>query len=94
MQYHATVLEEQAELWQFIELWVDPILFPPKFLMLVADKHGSCRIFNPASDDKLVVTHSNYDAAQDWLLEDEYERVKGKILAEDLNCPGESPHLH
>ncbi len=36
MQSHATVLDEQAELWQFIEIWVDPILFPPKILMLVA----------------------------------------------------------
>jgi hypothetical protein len=52
--------------------------------MLVANKNGSCHIFNPASGYKLIVTHPNYEAAQDWLLEDEYERVKGKVLAEDV----------
>ena len=30
------------------------------------------------------VTHSNYEAAQEWLLEDEYERVKDKLLAEEV----------
>ncbi|USR89508.1 hypothetical protein NEA10_11465 [Phormidium yuhuli AB48] len=93
MQSHAPVLDEQAELWQFIELWVDPILFPPKILMLVANKNGSCHIFNPASGYKLIVTHPNYEAAQDWLLEDEYERVKGKVLAEDVDSIEASPHL-
>ncbi len=59
----------------------------------IFDKNGSCRIFNPASGYKLIVTHPNYEAAQDWLLEDEYERVKGKVLAEDVDSTGESPHL-
>jgi hypothetical protein len=51
--------------------------------MLVGDQDGTCRIFNPASDYKLVVTHPSYEAAQEWLLEDEYERVKGQLLAEE-----------
>jgi hypothetical protein len=33
---------------------------------------------------KLVVTHLNYQAAQEWLFEDEYERVNGQILAEEV----------
>jgi hypothetical protein len=37
----------KAETWKFLELWVDPILFPPKVLMLVGDADGACRIFNP-----------------------------------------------
>jgi hypothetical protein len=52
--------------------------------MLVSDHDGTCRIFNPASDYKLVGTHSDYEAAQEWLLEDEYERVKGQLLAEEV----------
>jgi hypothetical protein len=84
MQSHAPVLVEQAKNWKFLELWVDPGLFPPKILMLVADQDDSCRIFNPASDYKLVVAHSNYQAAQEWLLEDEYERVRGQLLAEEV----------
>ncbi|MDG2991494.1 hypothetical protein L3556_11215 [Candidatus Synechococcus calcipolaris G9] len=84
MQFHAPVLEEQAKLWKYLELWVDPVLFPPKILMLVGDQDGTCRIFNPASDYKLVVTHPSYENAQAWLLEDEYERVKGPLLAEEV----------
>lgn len=42
--------------------------------MLVSDRDGTCRIFNPAHDYKLVVTHSNYHTVQKWLLEDEYEQ--------------------
>jgi len=52
--------------------------------MLVGDQNGSCRIFNPASGYQLVVSHSNYQAAQDWLLEDEYERVNGQLFAEEV----------
>jgi hypothetical protein len=84
MLSHAPALAEQAKTWKFLELWVDPVLFPPKILMLVSDRNGTCRIFNPTSDYKLVVTHSNYQAAQEWLLEDEYERVKGQLLAEEV----------
>ena len=84
MLSHEPTLVEQAKTWEFLELWVDPVLFPPKILMVVGDRDGTCRIFNPASDYKLVVAHPNYQAAQDWLLEDEYERVKGKLLAEEV----------
>jgi hypothetical protein len=84
MQSHAPTLAEQAKTWKFLELWVDPVLFSPTILMLVSDHDGTCRIFNPASDYKLVGTHSDYEAAQEWLLEDEYERVKGQLLAEEV----------
>ena len=80
----APALAEQAKTWKFLEIWVDPILFPPKILMLVSDRDGTCSIFNPASDYKLVVSHANYQSAQEWLLEDEYERVKGQLLAEEI----------
>jgi hypothetical protein len=42
------------------------------------------RLLRKEADYKLVVAHPNYQAAQDWLLEDEYERVKGKLLAEEI----------
>ena len=84
MQSHAPALVEQAKTWKFLELWVDPIIFPPKELMLVGDQDGTCCILNPSSNYKLVVTHSNYQNAQEWLLEDEYERVNGQLLAEEI----------
>ncbi len=84
MLSHELALAEPAKTWKFLELWVDPVLFPPKILMMVGDQDGSCRIFNPGADYKLVVAHSNYEAAQEWLLEDDYERVQGPLLAEDV----------
>lgn len=84
MPSHAPALAEQAKTWKFLELWVDTVLFPPKILIIVGDQDGICRIFNPASDYKLVATHSNYQVAQEWLLEDEYERVDGQLLAEEV----------
>ncbi|MEA5417620.1 hypothetical protein VB712_00195 [Spirulina sp. CCNP1310] len=84
MQSHAPARAEQAKLWKFLELWVDPVLFPPKILMLVSDHDGTCQIFNPAADYQLISTHPNYETAQEWLLEDEYERVKGQLLAAEI----------
>ena len=84
MQSPVLDLAKQTNTWKFLELWVDPVIFPPKIMMLVADQDGSCRIFNPTSSYKLVVSHPNYQAAQDWLLEDEYERVKGQLFSEEV----------
>jgi hypothetical protein len=33
---------------------------------------------------RFLEPHANYEAAQEWLLEDEYERVKGQLLAEEV----------
>ncbi|WP_204137306.1 hypothetical protein [Halomicronema sp. CCY15110] len=77
-------LAERAKTWRFLELWVDPALFPPRVLMLMGDRDGSCRIFKPDADYQLVVTHSNYEAAKDWLLEDEYERIESQLLAAEI----------
>ncbi|MGD1940697.1 MAG: hypothetical protein ACFB0G_05255 [Leptolyngbyaceae cyanobacterium] len=77
-------LAERDKTWQFLELWVDPALFPPRVLMLIGDRDGSCRIFKPDANYQLVVTHSDYEAAKDWLLEDEYERIESQLLAEEI----------
>ena len=77
-------LAERAKTWQFLELWADPVLFPPGILMLIGDRDGSCRIFKPDANCQLVVSHSDYEAAKDWLLEDEYERIESQLLAENL----------
>ncbi len=85
MLSHELVLAEQTKTWKFLELWIDPVLFPPKILMLIGDQDGTCRIFSPGADYKMVVTHSNYEAAREWLLEDEYERVQGQLLVEEVS---------
>jgi len=35
MLFPAPDLATQINNWQFIELWVDPIVFPPRVLMLI-----------------------------------------------------------
>lgn len=84
MQSHVPALTEQAKTWKFLELWGDLVLSPPKTLMLVGNQDGTCHIFNPASDYKLVVTRPNYQNAPEWLFEDEYGRVEGQLLAEEI----------
>ncbi|UZQ53225.1 hypothetical protein OOK60_11985 [Trichothermofontia sichuanensis B231] len=84
MQSHVPAFAEQASYWKFFELWADPVFFPPKMLMLVSDQEGTCRILNLAAGYKLVMTHANYQAAQAWLVEDEYERVEGQLLVAEV----------
>ena len=38
MLSHAQDLAAQINDWEFIELWVDPIIFPPRIIMLVSNK--------------------------------------------------------
>ena len=77
-------LVEQINDWEFIELWVDPIVFPPRILMLVGDKNSKCGIYDPSANNKLLFLSSSYDQAHSWLLEDEYERVDGRLLASEI----------
>jgi hypothetical protein len=74
-------LATQAHNWQFVELWIDPIVFPPQILLLVGDQHGYCSIYNPASNYGNVFSSSSYEEAHDWLLEDEYERFERRLMA-------------
>ena len=66
--------------WEFAEIWADPIISPPYILMLVKYSTGKFGIHNPAQNYKTVFSSSDYESAQMWLLEDEYERVTGQIL--------------
>ena len=77
-------LLEQINDWEFIELWVDPIVFPPRILMLVGGKNSKFCIYDPSANYKLLFLSSSYDQAHSWLLEDEYERVDGKLLASEI----------
>jgi len=80
----AQSLGEQINDWEFIELWVDPIVFPPRILMLVGGKNSKFGIYEPSLNYKLLFLSSSYDEAHSWLLEDEYERVDGRLLASEI----------
>jgi hypothetical protein len=84
MLSHAPDLAEQINDWEFIELWVDPIVFPPRILMLVSGKNAGFCIYDPSANYKSLFVSSSYDEAHSWLLEDEYERCDGRLLAEEI----------
>ncbi len=70
--------------WNFAEVWIDPLLFPPYILLLLGDSSGRCRVYDPAVDYKVVFTGASYEEAENWLLEDEYEPVEGRLSAEEI----------
>lgn len=71
-----------ANHWKFTEIWVDPTSIPPYILMLLGDETGNYCIFDPSENYKIVFASSSYEEAKLWLLEDEYERVEGRLNAE------------
>jgi len=77
-------LAEQINDWEFIELWVDPIVFPPRILMLVEEQNSKCCIYDSSASYKLLFLSSSYDEAHSWLGEDEYEQVDGRLLASEI----------
>lgn len=70
--------------WNFVEVWIDPMLSPPYILLLLGDLAGSCHVYDPAENYKVVFSGATYDEAQTWLLEDEYEPVEGRLPASEL----------
>lgn len=84
MLSHALNPAELLNNWEFVELWIDPIVFPPRLLMLVSEKEGKCCIYDPTEQYKSIFSSSTYEGCHSWLLEDEYERVDGRLLAEEI----------
>jgi hypothetical protein len=84
IKFPAPALVEQPKAWKFLEICVDPVPFPPRLLLLVGDLNNTCRIFNPGNGYQLVIAHPDYPTAQEWLMEDEYERVEGHLSAVDI----------
>jgi hypothetical protein len=68
--------------WQFVELWVDTTAIPPYVLMLLGDDQQNYCIFDPTQNYKIIFACSSYQEAKTWLLEDEYERVEGRLRVE------------
>ncbi len=70
--------------WNFLEVWIDPMQSPPYLLMLMGDRMGICHICDPVENYQVVQTSKNYEEAQLWLLEDEFEPIRGRLSIEDL----------
>lgn len=70
--------------WKFVELWIDTIVFPPRILMLIGDNNGKYNVYDPAQQYKSIFFSNDYEEVNSWLLEDEYERIEGRMLADEI----------
>jgi hypothetical protein len=88
MQKTDTMLSPALDLakreWDFVEVWIDPMLSPPYILMLLGDSAGNCCVYDPIEHYKIVFSSATYEKAQAWLLEDEYEPVEGRLSTLEL----------
>jgi hypothetical protein len=41
-------------------------------------------VYDPAEGYKVIFTNSTYEEAQNWLLEDEYEPIEGRLSAAEF----------
>ncbi len=78
------VLDLAKSDWNFVEVWIDPMLSPPYVLVLLGDSSGCCRVYDPSEKHRVVFSSTTYEEAQTWLLEDEYEPVEGRLSASEL----------
>jgi hypothetical protein len=78
------VLDPANRNWNFAEVWIDLMLSPPYILLLLGDPSGRCCVYDPSERYEVVFTSASYGEAQNWLLEDEYEPVEGRLSASEL----------
>lgn len=67
------------------EVWADESLATPYILLVVSDERiaGGVIVLDPREGLKVVHTAPSYEIAKDWLLEDEYTRVEGRMERDD-----------
>ncbi|MBW4695431.1 MAG: hypothetical protein KME27_27085 [Lyngbya sp. HA4199-MV5] len=76
--------DQVKDSWSFLEVWVDPMQSPPYVLLLLGDTEG-CYIFDPAERYQVVKAFQSYEAAQTWLLEDEFEPLEGRLASSEIH---------
>ena len=66
------------------EVWTEETLELPYILLIVAKngEEGLVQIYDPREGMQLIYHAPNYQAAKDWLWEDEYTRVDGRMVRE------------
>ncbi|MCZ8037837.1 MAG: hypothetical protein O9276_06790 [Microcystis sp. LE17-20A] len=88
MQKTAITLSPAANLadnnWNFAEVWIDTLISPPYILLLLAESSGNYRVYDPSEGYQVVFTGASYEEAENWLLEDEFEPVEGRLSAVEI----------
>jgi len=77
-------LDPVRDNWNFTEVWIDPMLLPPYVLLLLCNQEEHCCVYDPAEGYTVIFTSSTYEEAQNWLLEDEYEPMEGRLSASEF----------
>jgi hypothetical protein len=62
--------------YKWVEVWIEEST--PYFLMLGSKSESELEVFDP-KEDKVVHSAASYEAARNWLNEDEFTRVDGRI---------------
>jgi hypothetical protein len=70
---------------KWYEIWVDESTEVPYVLFVCPDRNDFNRIIiiNP-KEDKIIENMPNYEMAKDWLCEDEYTLVNGRMKVDDF----------
>ena len=76
-------LDQIKQDWEFAEVWLDPMLFPPYVLLVLSYSSSGVSVYDPAQNYKIIFTGNTYDEVKTWLAEDEYEPISGRLMAAD-----------
>ena len=72
---------------RWFEVWYSQgeDLFPTWLLVVVPDKQypGRVLVCDPRNNNRIVHSAVTYEAATDWLVEDEYSLIDGRIFPDD-----------
>jgi hypothetical protein len=70
---------------KWYEIWVDESTEVPYVLFVCPDRNDFNRIIiiDP-KEDKIIENMPNYEMAKDWLCEDEYTIVNGRMKVDDF----------
>ena len=74
------VPDPAADEGDFVEIWLDPLQNPPYVLLLRGDSRRNYEILDPAQNYAVIFACCDYEEAKNWLLEDEYEPVAGRLM--------------
>jgi hypothetical protein len=83
--FYAKECLKSMDNWNFLEVWVDPMQSLPYILLLLGDKAKGCYVFDPVEHYALVKAFQDYEEAQLWLLEDEYEPLEGRLSGSEIH---------